>query len=341
MSAKTRVAKAIEAIRQGKMVIMIDDEDRENEGDLVYAAALSSPELVNFMIKEARGLVCVTMRSHEAKRLDLDPMVSRNTSSYETAFTVSVDSVHATTGISAFERDETIKLLSDPLSKSSDLVRPGHIFPLIAKDGGVLVRTGHTEGASDLCELAGLAPVGVICEIVKDDGTMARRDDLDIFAAKHNLPIVYIADLIKYRLERESLVHQISSYMGEFLGANCEFVEFEDHLKRIHKVVIFGKNSEEMAVKFHTIGKDIDLLLNQRGFSGLMSATDYLKANGGLLIFVDDTKESENSFKEFGIGAQILSALGVRKITLLATKEIANPVAISGFGLEIEKEVIL
>lgn len=341
MKSEARVLEAISAIRQGKMVIMIDDEDRENEGDLVYAAALSTPYLVNFMIKEARGLVCVTLDSSYAKRLELSPMVTRNNSSYETAFTVSVDSVHATTGISAYERDETVRLLADPLSKPTDLVRPGHIFPLIAKDGGVLVRTGHTEGASDLCRLAGLAPVGVICEIVKDDGEMARRDDLDIFAKKHDLPIVYIADLIEYRLQRESLVSLISADGARFFDSDVVIEKWQDHLERVHQVVVFGEVSDQTAVKFHTIGKDIDLLTNSRQFGGLISAIDHLKAHGGLLIFVDDTKENTNSFKEFGIGAQILSQKGIKKITLLATKEIKNPVAISGFGLEIEKEIIL
>ncbi|MBD3798094.1 MAG: 3,4-dihydroxy-2-butanone-4-phosphate synthase, partial [Campylobacterales bacterium] len=185
MTPIERVLKAIEEIKKGKMVIMCDDEDRENEGDLVYAAAFSTPEHVNFMAKEARGLICVALSKQNAQRLELSPMVSSNTSSYETAFTVSVDAVSASTGISAKERDDTIKILANPISRPQELVRPGHIFPLIAKDGGTLVRTGHTEGSVDLCRLAGLSEAGVICEIIKEDGEMARRDDLDIFAQKH------------------------------------------------------------------------------------------------------------------------------------------------------------
>lgn len=336
-----RVLKAIETVRQGKMVIMIDDEDRENEGDLVYAAALSTPEMVNFMVKEARGLVCVAVDKESAARLVLNPMVQSNTSSYETAFTVSVDAASATTGISAPERDTTIRLLADPLSKPSDLVRPGHIFPLIAKDGGVLVRTGHTEGATDLCRLAGLAPAGVICEIMKDDGDMARRDDLDIFAAKYDLPIVYIADLIEYRLKRESLVVKTAAEVTRFMDAEVEISRWRDHLGRTHQALFFGPLKESCAVKFHTVGRDVDFLLNDRQFEGLMQAVAHLKENGGVLLFMDDTKTGEGAMKEFGIGAQILVQLGIKRLTLLATRHVSEPVALSGFGLELEKELVL
>ncbi|MGE4295211.1 MAG: bifunctional 3,4-dihydroxy-2-butanone 4-phosphate synthase/GTP cyclohydrolase II [Campylobacterales bacterium] len=336
-----RVLKAIETIRQGKMIIMIDDEDRENEGDLVYAAALSTPELVNFMVKEARGLVCVTVDRECAARLALNPMVDRNTSSHETAFTISVDAASATTGISAPERDTTIRLLADPLSQPSDLVRPGHIFPLIAKDGGVLVRTGHTEGATDLCRLAGLAPAGVICEIMKDDGEMARRDDLDIFAAKFDLPIVYIADLIEYRMKRESLVTKVETEVTRFMEADVEVSGWRDHRGRKHRALCFGTVGESSAVKFHTIGSDVDFLMNDRQREGLMQAVAYLKQNGGVLLFMDDAKGSEGSMKEFGVGAQILVQLGIKRLTLLATRHVSEPVALSGFGLELEKEVVL
>lgn len=336
-----RVLKAIETIRQGKMVIMIDDEDRENEGDLVYAAALSTPELVNFMVKEARGLVCVAVDKECARRLVLNPMVDRNTSSHETAFTVSVDAASATTGISAPERDTTIRLLADPLSQPGDLVRPGHIFPLIAKDGGVLVRTGHTEGATDLCRLAGLAPAGVICEIMKDDGEMARRDDLDLFAAKYDLPVVYIADLIEYRMKRESLVVKTETEATRFMGANVEMTYWQDHLGRRHRALMFGSAKESCAVKFHTVGSDINFLMNEKQFDGLMRAAEHLKQNGGVLLFMDDAKENAGEMKEFGVGAQILVQLGIKRLTLLATRHISEPVALSGFGLELEKEVVL
>jgi len=170
MTPIQRVKEAIEEIKKGNMVIMVDDEDRENEGDLVYAAAFSTPVHVNFMAKEARGLICVAITKETANRLELNPMVASNTSMHETAFTISVDARDAKTGISAYERDMTIKILANPISQPNELVKPGHIFPLIAKEGGTLVRTGHTEGSVDLCRLAGLSPSAVICEIIKDDG---------------------------------------------------------------------------------------------------------------------------------------------------------------------------
>ncbi len=210
MTPIQRVIEAIDEMKKGNMVIMIDDEDRENEGDLVYAASFSSPKHVNFMATHARGLICVALSKTIATRLDLNPMVSSNTSSYETAFTVSVDAKDALTGISAGERDDTIRILANPIAKSAELVKPGHIFPLIAKDGGTLVRTGHTEGSVDICRLAGLSEAGVICEIINEDGTMARRDDLDIFGDKHNLKTVFISDIVEYRLAHESLVNETS-----------------------------------------------------------------------------------------------------------------------------------
>lgn len=229
MNAILRVQEAIKEIQKGNMVIMLDDEDRENEGDLVYAAPLSSAEKVNFMATHAKGLICVSVTKETANRLQLNPMVTSNTSSYETAFTVSVDAADATTGISAKERDDTIKILANPISNPLELVRPGHIFPLIAKDGGVLVRTGHTEGSVDLCKLAGLNGEAVICEIMKEDGTMARRDDLDIFAEKHNLKQVYISDLVEYRLSHEKLVEEVSSSNKIFFSKEVIQKEFKDH----------------------------------------------------------------------------------------------------------------
>ena len=255
-----RVDKAIEEIKKGKMVIMMDDEDRENEGDLVYAATFSTPEMVNFMAKEARGLICTPLPKDMATKLDLMPMVSNNISNHETAFTVSIDSTTAETGISAAERDDCISKLANPQTVSKDFVRPGHIFPLIAKDGGVLVRTGHTEGSVDLCKLAGLAPIGVICEIIKDDGTMARMDDLEIFSKKHDLCIVYISDLVEYRLAHEKLVSRVEGEEISYRGVNALKVTYKDHLDRTHTVLQFGDVSSTSNVKFHNIGNDLDLI---------------------------------------------------------------------------------
>lgn len=337
----TRVQEAIEEIKKGNMVIMMDDEDRENEGDLVYAATFSTPEKVNFLASEAKGLICVALEKEVAKRLELNPMVPKNTSSYETAFTVSVDAKEATTGISAHERDMTIRLLASPQTTADDLVRPGHIFPLIAKDGGVLNRIGHTEGSVDLCKLAGLAGAGVICEIMKADGSMARRDDLDLFAQKHDLKIVYISDLIEYRMQRESLVKELARDESEFFGKAVEKIEYQDHLGRRHTAMLFSEVQAHANVKFHNIGRDVEFLQNPEQFNGILKAIDYLKENGGILVFLDNTLVNDTAIKEFGIGAQILKKLGVEKISLIATKKIQELHALSGFSLAIENEVIL
>lgn len=336
-----RVQEAIEAIRQGEMVIMCDDEDRENEGDLVYAATFSSPEKVNFLASEAKGLICVALEKETAKKLELNPMVPQNTSSYETAFTVSVDAKDASTGISAHERDMTIKLLADPYTKPTDLVRPGHIFPLIAKDGGVLNRIGHTEGSVDLCKLAGLTPAGVICEIMKEDGTMMRRDDLDIFAKKHDLKMVYISDLIEYRMQRESLIKETGREVIRFFDHDVVKVDFDDHLGRTHTVMCFGDVAAHANVKFHNICKDVQFLQNSEQYGGVLKAIEYLKENNGVLVFMDNTMVNDTAIKEFGIGAQILTALGVEKIDLIATKKLKELHGLGGFHLAIEDEIIL
>jgi len=334
-----RVEKAIEEIKRGKMVIMMDDEDRENEGDLVYAATFSTPEMVNFMAKEARGLICTPITKELASKLELMPMVSHNDSNHETAFTVSIDSATATTGISAAERDDCIGKLANPLSVAEDFVRPGHIFPLIAKDGGTLVRTGHTEGSVDLCKLAGLAPVGVICEIIKEDGTMARMDDLKIFADKHNLCIVYISDIVEYRLANEQLVKRIQSEESVLRGVKVEKHTYIDHLDRTHTVIQFYKLHETANVKFHNIGNDIDLILDDKRFNALNHAIDYLKQNGGVLVFLDTKTISAEQAKEFGVGAQILKDLGIKNINLLTTNKDTEFIGLAGFGLDVVEKV--
>jgi len=336
-----RVNEAIEEIKKGKMIIMMDDEDRENEGDLVYAATFSTPEMVNFMAKEARGLICTPLTKDIANKLELVPMVSNNDSNHETAFTISVDSANATTGISAAERDDCIKKLASPLSKVNDFVRPGHIFPLIAKDGGVLVRTGHTEGSVDLCKLAGLSPVAVICEIIKDNGEMARRDDLEEFKKKHNLKIVYISDIVEYRLANEKLVQKIKEEEIEFFGIKAKKIDFKDHLERIHSVVEFYNTHKNTNVRFHNIGSDVELLLNEKKYNNLIKSIEYLKRNGGLLIFLDTKIISKEQAKEFGIGAQILKELGVESINLLTSSKETEFVGLSGFGLNVAKKIVL
>jgi 3,4-dihydroxy 2-butanone 4-phosphate synthase/GTP cyclohydrolase II len=340
-SALKRVEIAINEIKKGRMIIMMDDEDRENEGDLVYAATFSTPDLVNFMAKEARGLICTPVTKSIAKKLHLLPMVDNNVSNHETAFTVSIDSTTADTGISAMERDDCISKLANPLTHSEDFVRPGHIFPLIAKDGGVLVRTGHTEGSVDICKLAGLAPVGVICEIIKDDGTMARHDDLEIFSKKHNIPIVYISDLVEYRLANEKLVSCIKKREIDFMGRRVEKIKYEDHLGRIHIVIKFGKSSSTANVKFHNIGLDVELILNSKRFKNMQNSLKYLKDNDGVLIFLDTKTISKEQAKEFGIGAQILKDLGVEHINLLTSNVETEFIGLSGFGLNVVEKILI
>ncbi len=334
-----RVKEAIEEIKKGNMVVLIDDEDRENEGDLIYAATFSTPQKVNFMATEARGLICVAISGKIAKRLDLEPMVHNNSSQHETAFTVSVDAKEATTGISAYERDLTIKLLASPLSTPEDFVKPGHIFPLIAKEGGVLVRTGHTEGSVDLCRLAGLSEAAVICEIMNEDGTMARRNDLESFAKKHNLKTLYISDIVEYRLRNESLVEKIKEEQIEFFDVKVKKIDFRDHLFNLHTVLQFYAPHETSNVKFHNISSDKELLLNQKRYKSLLASIEYLKKNSGNLIFIDSQDKVCDHTREYGIGAQILKSLGVKNIKLLTSQKGKEFVGLSGFGLDIIEEI--
>lgn len=339
MNSNQRVLKAIEELKNGNMIVMVDDEDRENEGDLVFACTFTSTQKVNFMIKEARGILCTALNKQIAQRLNLNPMVENNSSSHETAFTVSVDAKEATTGVSAFERDMTIKLLVDYNTKPSDLVRPGHIFPLIAKDGGVLVRTGHTEGSIDLCKLAGLTEVAAICEIVKEDGTMARRPDLDKFCKKHDLHIVYISDIVEYRMEHESLIRVLVESNVKFMGKSARKYEILDHKDLHHIAYRFGKIDENSAVKFHTIKSDYELLKSHENYENLTKSIEYLQKNGGILVFLDANENNNLQMKEFGVGAQIIRYLGVKNIKLLSKRTNREYVGLSGFGLKVVEQI--
>lgn len=335
------IEQAIEDIKNGKMLVVVDDEDRENEGDIVFAGAFCTEEKVNFAITHAKGLVCTPVSKEIANKLGFIPMVANNTSAHETAFTISVDGKDTTTGISAYERDMTIKLIANFTSKPDDFVKPGHIFPLIAKDGGVLERTGHTEGSIDLCKFAGLAPVAVICEIIKEDGAMARRDDLDIFCKKHNLNMISIEEIVKYRLKNENLVKFSQKMSGEIAGSSCEFYEVKDHRDSVHKVFVFGDIKEVTNVKFHKIGFDDELLTSNK-FNNFMNCIKYLKDNGGILILMkSNTNDEKDIIKEYGIGAQILNHLGVKSINLLSLSEAKEFVGIKGFGLDIKENILL
>ena len=342
MEAIRRVKEAIEAFKHGEMVIMIDDEDRENEGDLVYASVFSTPDHVNFMATHAKGLICVAVNDEIAKRLRLEPMVRSNTSMHETAFTVSVDAAEAKTGISAYERDMTIKILANPLSHAEELVKPGHIFPLIAKEGGTLVRTGHTEGSVDLCRLAGLQESAVICEIIKEDGSMARRDDLDIFAKEHDLKTVFISDIVEYRLANERLVREISNESVEFFGVRVQKRVFKDHRDNEHTAIVFYSVGESANVKVHNVISDMELLLEGERYRQLIGSIEYLKKNSGVLLFINQSKNTEyGEMRDYGIGAQILNELGIAKMKLLHSGKVPDFVGISGFGLEVLEVIAL
>lgn len=355
-----RVEDAITAIKNGEMIIIMDDEGRENEGDIVYAGEFSAPQKVNFLVTEARGVLCVSLTNEIAKKLDFPLMVDKNSSNHETAFTVSVDAKRAKTGVSAFERDMTIKLICDDNSRPEDFAKPGHIFPLIAKKGGVLVRTGHTEASVDICKLAGLKPIAVICELMKKDGTMASNNDSFVlqFAQKHWLKILYVSDLVYYKFQYEVLVEKVSAKKVQFFGAECERIDFIDHLDSAHIVYEFNtKNDESNAtsapyVRFHSFNNTLKLLEGSE-FETLNKAVAFLRENGGFLVCLNNANNemgqknqinknnASESSKVVGIGAQILKSLKISDFTLLSTRKNQQYIALDGFGLTIKNEILL
>lgn len=330
------VDEAIEEIKNGKMIVIVDDEDRENEGDLVFAGAFCDVEKVNFAITHAKGVLCTPISKEIASRLNFYPMISHNTSAHNTAFTISVDAKAALTGVSAIERDMTIKLIANPASTSKEFVAPGHIFPLIAKDGGVLERLGHTEGSIDLCKMAGLAPIAVICEIVNEDGTMARRDDLELFCKKFGISMISIAQLVEYRLKNETLISFSPKKSGLIAGVGAQYYDITDHRGNLHKAFIFGTPKDVCNVKFHKVGKDVDFLTSD-GYVDFIESLKELSKDGGILILLDNMLDIDDrsTIKEYGIGAQILVHLNVKKIKLITSNTQKEFSGLSGFGLDI------
>ncbi len=367
------IPEAIEAIKAGKTIIVVDDEDRENEGDFLTAARNATPETINFMVRYGRGLVCAPITKQRARELDLEPMVSHNTTSHETNFTVSVDLIKdCTTGISASDRSKTVLALIDPAIKPEELGRPGHIFPLIAKDGGVLRRTGHTEAAIDLAVLAGFEPAGVICEIMKEDGEMARLPELLVIAKEFDLKIVSIKDLIAYRLDTESMItREVAVKMPTEFG-DFDMIAFtqkntgENHLAlvkgtwepdepimvRVHSSCvtgdIFGSCRCDCGPQLHKAmeminkeGKGVIVYMNQEGRGiGLINKLKayHLQENGFDTVDANLQLGFNMDERDYGVGAQILRSLGVSKMRLM-TNNPKKRAGLIGYGLEVVENI--
>ncbi|MEW6431624.1 MAG: 3,4-dihydroxy-2-butanone-4-phosphate synthase [Myxococcota bacterium] len=359
------VRKAIADIRKGKMVVLTDDEDRENEGDLVMAASKVTPQAINFMAREGRGLVCLTLTEEQVKRLDLPLMVSDNGSPRQTAFTVSIEAAKGvTTGISAADRAHTVRTAIRPDCRPEDLTRPGHVFPLRARNGGVLVRPGHTEASVDLARLAGLEPAGVICEIMNDDGTMARRPQLVRFAKKHRLTLLAIADLITYRLAHERLVQRV----GEALVHRPPFGEFTAYAytthgdDSVHLALVYGEieGNRPVLTRVHRATLLGDLLDHVTGQGSLREAFQRIvKEGAGVIVLLQRHRaahalalkppsneqqvighEGQARLREFGLGAQILQDLGVKKLRML-TNTPNRIVGVERYGIEVVEQLAL
>ncbi|MCF1504490.1 3,4-dihydroxy-2-butanone-4-phosphate synthase [Afifella sp. H1R] len=360
-----KVAEAIRAFERGEIVVVTDDDDRENEGDLFVAAVHCTAEKMAFIIRHTSGIVCAPLPRDMAERLRLDPMVSANDAPLNTAFTVSVDFRHGlTTGISAEERTATVRALANANTGAADFVRPGHVFPLLARDGGVLVRSGHTEACVDLCKLAGLPPVGVLSELVNDDGTVARGEEVRAFAEKHNLVRVSVADLIAWRQRNEKLIERVTEQKISTPAGPATAYSFVTPLDPMdHLAVVFGdiRDGKGVPVRLHLESVLDDVFGTKKMLDDVMQ--DFAKRGRGVIVYLRDgsvgvarqsrrmrdiesgeahasAEGRKEAWREVGLGAQILRDLGVHSIRLLATRE-RHYVGLKGFGIEIEDTEIL
>jgi 3,4-dihydroxy 2-butanone 4-phosphate synthase/GTP cyclohydrolase II len=370
----TDVATAIEEIRAGRMIVVVDDEDRENEGDLTLAAEKVTPEAINFMAKHGRGLICLAMTEERLDHLRIGPMTSENTSQYGTAFCEAIDARDGvTTGISAFDRSHTIKTAIDPATRPSDLARPGHVFPLRARKGGVLVRAGQTEASVDLARLAGMIPAGIICEIMKDDGTMARVPDLIEFCRIHEMKMLTVAELIRYRMQHERYVHRVGEAMVETRHGEFRLIAYESEVDggSSHMAFIRGDIDDSSApvlvrMHAHCLLGDVFAATGCDCNQTLEASLQIIAEEGrGALIYLHQTskgfsteKIGEQSFlsfhretrlpslpeserkihREIGLGAQILSDLKLKRIRLL-TNHPRRVAGLEGFDIEIVEQI--
>ncbi|WP_068318322.1 3,4-dihydroxy-2-butanone-4-phosphate synthase [Polycladidibacter hongkongensis] len=360
--SQARVAEALRAFEAGEMIVVTDDDDRENEGDLIVAASKITPEQMAFIVRHTSGIVCAPMTPQIAARLQLQPMVANNDAPLATAFTVSVDYAPGlTTGISADERCATVHALANPNVGATDFVRPGHVFPLVAKEGGVLIRSGHTEAAVDLCKLTGLPEVGVISELVNDDGTVKRGEDVAAFAKQHELKSVSVADLIAWRQRNERLVQRTNEFTLRTAAGEAQAITYTTPFDSVdHLAVVFGdiRDGQDVPVRLQRESVVDDVFGTARPLDGIMQ--DFAKRGRGVIVYLregavgvassstsargglaaaeleehESAKTREEGWREIGLGAQILKDLGVTSIRVVASKA-RHYVGLEGFGIEV------